>query len=88
MSGVTIGDGAVVAANALVTKDVPAYAIVGGNPAELIRYRFSEKIRQRLLEIKWWDWEDKDIYYAVPLLQSSNFEELFKYYEENVLAKE
>lgn len=87
MSGVTIGDGAVVAANALVTKDVPAYAIVGGNPVKLIRYRFAEEIRQKLLEIKWWDWEEKDIYYAVPLLQSSNFEELFRYYEDNVLAK-
>lgn len=87
MSGVTIGDGAVVAANALVAKDVPAYAIVGGNPAKLIRYRFTEEIRQKLLEIKWWDWEEKDIYYAVPLLQSSNFEELFRYYEDNVLVK-
>lgn len=87
MSGVTIGDGAVVAANALVAKDVPAYAIVGGNPAKLIRYRFSEEVRQRLLEIKWWDWDDMDVYHAVPLLQSSNFEGLFKYYEENVAAK-
>lgn len=85
MSGVTIGDGAVVAANALVTKDVPAYAIVGGVPAKVIDYRFNEEIRKKLLEIKWWDWEDKDIFHAVPLLQSSNFEEFFKYYEENIL---
>lgn len=88
MSGVTIGDGAVIAANALVAKDVPAYAIVGGNPAKLMRYRFNEEIRQKLLEIKWWDWAYKDVYYAVPLLQSSNFEALFKYYEENVLIRE
>lgn len=87
LSGVTIGDGAVVAANALVSKDVPAYAIVGGNPVKLIRYRFNEEIRNKLLEIKWWNWDDKDIYNAVPLLQSGNFEEFFKYYDENVLVK-
>ena len=53
-SGVTIGHGVIVAAGSVVVKDVPAYAIVGGVPAKLIRYRFDENIRERLLKSKWW----------------------------------
>jgi acetyltransferase-like isoleucine patch superfamily enzyme len=55
VDGVRIGDGAVVAAGAIVTKDVPPYAIVAGVPAKIIRYRFSEDIINKLLTIKWWD---------------------------------
>jgi len=57
--GVTIGTGAIVAAAAVVTKDVPPYAIVGGNPARLIRYRFPEEDIRFLLETAWWDWPDE-----------------------------
>jgi acetyltransferase-like isoleucine patch superfamily enzyme len=56
LSGVTVGDGAVIAAHAVVTKDVPHYAIVGGVPAKIIEHRFSPDIIQSLLEIKWWEW--------------------------------
>jgi virginiamycin A acetyltransferase len=56
MPGVTIGDGAVVAARAVVASDVPPYAIVGGNPARVIRQRFPEDIVAELLAIRWWDW--------------------------------
>lgn len=56
MSGVTVHNGAVVSANAHVVKDVPAYAIVGGNPAKIIKYRFTEKQIEKLLKIAWWDW--------------------------------
>ncbi|RQO74397.1 Vat family streptogramin A O-acetyltransferase [Pedobacter sp. KBW06] len=57
MPGVKIGDGAIVAANSTVTNDVEPFAIVGGNPAKLIRYRFSSEVIQKLLVIKWWDWD-------------------------------
>ena len=52
-----IGDGAVIASDSVVVKSVPPYAIVGGNPAQIIKYRFSEKIIEALLRIKWWDWD-------------------------------
>lgn len=59
--GITIGDGAVVAANALVVKDVAPYAIVGGNPAKVIRMRFSEAIIEQLLALRWWRFSAQDI---------------------------
>jgi len=61
LSGVNIGDGAVVGAGAVVVKDIPPYAIVVGNPAKIIGYRFSEEIIMKLLEIKWWNWNDERI---------------------------
>ncbi|MBF6023800.1 Vat family streptogramin A O-acetyltransferase [Lysobacter niastensis] len=57
MPGVKIGDGAIVAARSVVVSDVPAYGIVGGNPARLIRSRFDDATVQRLLRIAWWDWD-------------------------------
>lgn len=60
MAGVNIGTGAIIGAGAIVTKDVEPYAIVGGNPAKLIRFRFDESQVQYLLKVKWWDWgEDR-----------------------------
>ncbi len=57
MAGVTIGDGAIIAANSTIVKDVVPYSIVGGNPAMEIKKRFSEDTISRLLELKWWDWD-------------------------------
>jgi acetyltransferase-like isoleucine patch superfamily enzyme len=58
-NGITIGDGCIVAAGAAVVKDVPPYAIVGGVPARIIKYRFPEDIIKELLKIKWWEWSDE-----------------------------
>ena len=68
MSGVTIGDGAVIAANSHVVKNVEPYTIVGGNPAKHIKYRFTPEQIEKLLEIKWWFWEDDKINKFIPLL--------------------
>jgi acetyltransferase-like isoleucine patch superfamily enzyme len=79
LSGVTIGDGAIVAAGAVVTKDVPPYAIVGGNPARLIRYRYPEEQRQALLDIRWWDWPEHEVRAAVPLLAGDDIDAFIAY---------
>ena len=61
MPGVQIGDGAIVAAKSVVVQSVPPYAIVGGNPARVIRQRFSDEVIQALLEIAWWNWDIETI---------------------------
>lgn len=61
MSGVTIGDGAVISANSTVTHDVLPYAIVGGVPAKIIKYRFTQEIIEKLLDTKWWNWDMEKI---------------------------
>ena len=72
LSGVTIGDGAVVGARAVVTKDIPPYSVLGGNPATIIKKRFSDEIILSLLEIKWWNWDDQKISKHIPLLLSDD----------------
>jgi virginiamycin A acetyltransferase len=61
MSGITIGDGSIIATNSHVVKNVEPYSIVGGNPAKLIRYKFKKEQIEKLLKIKWWDWDDNII---------------------------
>ena len=70
--GVIIGDGAVVGSNALVTKNVPPYAIVGGVPAKLIRYRFSQEVINRLEEVQWWNLPDEEITKRIDLFHLKN----------------
>ncbi len=62
LDGVNISDGAIIAAGAVVVCDVPPYAIFGGIPAKLIKFRFSPEIIKELLEIKWWDWSDEKLF--------------------------
>jgi serine acetyltransferase len=75
MSGVKIHNGAVVGACSVVTKDVPPYAIVVGNPATIVKYRFTEKQIKSLLEISWWDWTEDRIKTEAMKLWSSNIDE-------------
>ncbi|ESQ91698.1 hypothetical protein ABAC460_04995 [Asticcacaulis sp. AC460] len=70
--GVTIGHGAVIAAQAVVTKPVPPYAIVGGNPARIIRFRHDEATIARLLALSWWDWEYEKIQACLPHIMSGD----------------
>lgn len=61
LSGVAVGDGAVIGAGAVVSKSVPSYAIVAGNPAQIIRFRFDNVTCHRLLALQWWEWSDEQI---------------------------
>lgn len=61
INGVYIGDGAIIAAGAVVTKNIPPYAIVGGVPAKIIKYRFSEEEISKLTNIRWWDWPIEEL---------------------------
>jgi acetyltransferase-like isoleucine patch superfamily enzyme len=78
MHGVRIGNGAVIAANSHIVKDVPPYAIYGGNPGKLIRYRFNAAIIKLLLELSWWELEDEVINLLIPELTMSPNEYLLQ----------
>lgn len=76
MPGVTIGDGAIIGSMAVVTKDVPPYAIVGGNPAKIIRSRFDQATIDQLLAIAWWSWPREKISRNIPAITGNDLEAL------------
>jgi phosphonate metabolism protein (transferase hexapeptide repeat family) len=81
LPGRTIGDGAVIAAGAIVTKDVAPYTIVAGNPARLIRPRFPSHIAARLERLAWWHWSHERLRLALPDFRRLSVEEFLEHYE-------
>ena len=75
-----------IAAGAIVTKDVPAYTIVAGNPARIVRRRFSEEIAERLAKLAWWDWDHESLRLALPDFRKLSIEDFLAKYEAQALA--
>lgn len=79
LSGVTIGHGAIVAAGTIVTRDVPPYAVVGGMPCKLLRWRFEEAVREALLASAWWDWPMDEVKAVSRMLCSADQDSFLAY---------
>lgn len=88
MPGVTIGDGAIVAACSVVTGDVAPYSVVGGNPARFIKYRFEEELIDLLLQVKWWDYEPEELAEVLPLLCDPDLRHVKKCLKERLKDRE
>lgn len=84
MPGVKIGDGAIIAACSVVTKDVEPYSVVGGNPARFIKKRFNDELIELLLEFKWWDLPPEKLVTVLPLLCDFDLEKITKKIKEMI----
>ncbi len=85
MPGVTIGEGAIIAAGSVVSKDVPPYTIVGGGtPAKEIKKRFTDTEINLLMEMRWFDWDRELVEKAMPILSSSSINLLYDFYKKEV----
>ncbi len=87
LSGVTIGHGAVIANGAVISRDVEPYAVMAGNPAKLIKWRFDEPIRADLLESKWWEWPEDEVKSILNILCTSDLSNFIDYANHRKYAK-
>ena len=78
LSGITLGNGCVVGAGSVVTKSVPPYAVVAGNPARIVKYRFDQATIEKLLQMKWWDWPVKKIQEKLPEMMQAEISKFLK----------
>jgi len=76
LPGVHIGDGAIIAANSVVSRNIPPYCVAGGNPCRVLRPRFDRELTEYLLELKWWDWPPEKIFRNLETLCSSDLERI------------
>lgn len=83
MPGVTIGDGAIIASRAVVTKDVAPYEVVGSNPAKHIKFRFSPQEIEMLQEMQWWQWSDEQLGQCMALMCSADIEGLYLWWKQS-----
>lgn len=87
MPGIEIGNGAIIASRAVVTKNVSPYEVVASNPAKHIKYRFEPHEIEMLLEMKWWFWSDHQIKECMRFLCSSNISDLYNYWQQKILSE-
>ncbi|MBO0443527.1 CatB-related O-acetyltransferase [Vagococcus fluvialis] len=84
MPGVTIGEGAIIAAESVVIKNIEPYTVVAGNPAKKIKNRFTDEEINLLLELRWFDWSDEEVEKAILLIMSQNIKGLYDYYLKHI----
>ncbi len=87
MKGVTVGDGAIIASNSVVTKNVESYAIVGGIPAKFIKWRHPARVASRLIDMAWWHWDHQALRVALPDFRALSVEAFLEKYEQFALSQ-